>query len=81
MDLMDHACLKKTKTAQHRVISLKLHQNIIKLHISEMISAEILPGSAMSFAKSTIQPSYVDIAVWIHAFASIFFKAIDITSE
>ena len=40
-----------------------------------------IPGSATSFAKSTIQPSYVDIAVWIHAFASMFFKAIDITSE
>ena len=40
-----------------------------------------ISGSAKSLAKSTIQPSYVDIAVWIHAFASIFFKAIDITSK
>ena len=75
--LMDHTCLKETEAAQHREISLKLHWNIFKLHISKMISTEILLGSATSFAKSTIQPS----AVWIHAFASIFFKAINITSE
>ena len=40
-----------------------------------------IPGSATSFTKSTIQPSYIDIAVWIHALASIFFKATGITSE
>ena len=90
---MDHACLKKTKAAQHRAISLKLYWNIFKLHISKTISAKILqvaltsgkekgqscfpptiPGSAKSFAKSTIQPSYIDIAIWIQAFALIFSK-------
>ena len=66
---------------QLRVISLKLNWNIFKLNISKMISAEMLPGLATPFTKSTIQPSYVDIPEWIHAFAFIFFKAIDVTSK
>ena len=81
MDLMDRTCLKKMKAVQYKVIPLKLHWNIFKLHISEMISAKILPGSATSFAKSTIQPSYVNMGVWIQAFPSIFLKSIDITSK
>ena len=54
IDSMDHTCLKKTKAAQHRAISLKLHWNVFKIHSSEMILAEIHRGYYMAARRYEI---------------------------